>query len=77
MRRSASRGRAPQSGHSSRAASRPAAAGALVNTMRERAVLIGSTDPAGNVLKIRPPLVFAREHADMLLTTLDEALPDR
>jgi 4-aminobutyrate aminotransferase-like enzyme len=26
------------------------------------------------VLKIRPPLVFQREHADLLLQTLDEAL---
>jgi 4-aminobutyrate aminotransferase-like enzyme len=44
-----------------------------VNAMRDRGALIGSTGPAGNVLKIRPPLVFAREHADLLLTTLDEA----
>jgi 4-aminobutyrate aminotransferase-like enzyme len=26
------------------------------------------------VLKIRPPLVFQREHADLLLQTLDEVL---
>jgi 4-aminobutyrate aminotransferase-like enzyme/Ser/Thr protein kinase RdoA (MazF antagonist) len=48
-------------------------ASALVNAMRDRGVLIGSTGPAGNVLKIRPPLVFGREHADLLLATLDEA----
>jgi 4-aminobutyrate aminotransferase-like enzyme/Ser/Thr protein kinase RdoA (MazF antagonist) len=51
-------------------------ASALVNAMRELAVLIGSTGPASNVLKIRPPLVFAREHADLLLTKLEEALSD-
>lgn len=51
-------------------------ASTVVNAMRDRAVLIGSTGPAGNVLKVRPPLVFAREHADVLLTTLDDALRD-
>jgi 4-aminobutyrate aminotransferase-like enzyme len=30
--------------------------------------------PSRNVLKIRPPLVFGREHADLLLQTLDEVL---
>ncbi|CAN5251055.1 hypothetical protein BH20ACT24_BH20ACT24_23990 [soil metagenome] len=49
-------------------------AGTLVNAMRERGVLVGSTGPAGNVVKIRAPLVFAREHADLILATLDEAL---
>jgi 4-aminobutyrate aminotransferase-like enzyme len=54
----------------------PAAGRARVVTeaMRDRGVLLGSTGPAGNVLKIRPPLVFGREHADLLLTTLDEVL---
>ena len=42
--------------------------------MRERGILLGTTGPADNVLKIRPPLVFGREHADLLLETLDEVL---
>ncbi|HXF36172.1 MAG TPA: aminotransferase class III-fold pyridoxal phosphate-dependent enzyme, partial [Actinomycetota bacterium] len=42
--------------------------------MRELGVLIGVTGPAGNVLKLRPPLVFRREHADLLLEALDAAL---
>jgi len=42
--------------------------------MRDRGVLIGATGPAENVLKIRPPLVFRREHADLLVEALDEAL---
>jgi 4-aminobutyrate aminotransferase-like enzyme/aminoglycoside phosphotransferase (APT) family kinase protein len=42
--------------------------------MRERGILLSATGPAGNVLKIRPPLVFQREHADLLLQALDEAL---
>jgi len=42
--------------------------------MRERQILLGTTGPAGNVLKIRPPLVFQPEHADLLLQALDDAL---
>jgi 4-aminobutyrate aminotransferase-like enzyme len=55
---------------------RPAAARAraVAEDMRQRGVLAGVTGPAGNVLKIRPPLVFQRGHADMLLQALDEAL---
>jgi 4-aminobutyrate aminotransferase-like enzyme len=46
----------------------------LVNALRERRVLISAAGPNGNVLKIRPPLVFGREHADLLVETLDHAL---
>jgi 4-aminobutyrate aminotransferase-like enzyme len=49
-------------------------AGQVTEAMRERGILISATGPAGNVLKIRPPLVFRREHADLLLQTLDEVL---
>src|SRR5258708_784744 len=49
-------------------------ASAIVNAMREQRVLISATGPAGNVLKIRPPLVFGNEHADMLVASLDHAL---
>ena len=56
----------------------PAAAEAVrvVNLLRERHVLISSAGPLGNVLKIRPPLVFGTEHADLLVETLDRALAD-
>ena len=43
-------------------------------SMRQRGILLGTTGPAENVLKIRPPLVFGREHADLLLENLDQAL---
>ena len=42
----------------------------LVEAMRERGVLIGTTGRHGNTLKIRPPLVFQREHADQLVDVL-------
>ena len=46
----------------------------VTEAMRERGILLGTTGPAGNVLKIRPPLVFGREHADLLLQTLEDVL---
>jgi 4-aminobutyrate aminotransferase-like enzyme/Ser/Thr protein kinase RdoA (MazF antagonist) len=50
--------------------------GALVDAMRDRGVLVGAAGPAGNVVKIRPPLVFSREHADLLLATFDRIMGD-
>ena len=47
-----------------------------MNRLRERRVLIGTTGPSGNVLKIRPPLPFSRENADVFLSCLDETLAD-
>jgi 4-aminobutyrate aminotransferase-like enzyme len=49
-------------------------AAAIVNGMRARRVLISATGPRGDVLKIRPPLPFGREHADRLVTVLSEVL---
>jgi 4-aminobutyrate aminotransferase-like enzyme len=48
-----------------------AAAREIVDGMRQAGVLIGRTGRHGNVLKIRPPLIFRREHADQLVDTLD------
>ena len=39
----------------------------IVNSMKDRGFLIGNAGAYGNVLKLRPPLVFAREHADQFL----------
>jgi 4-aminobutyrate aminotransferase-like enzyme len=50
------------------------AARRVVDALRNRAVLIGATGPGENVLKLRPPLVFGREHADLLVETLDQVL---
>ena len=46
----------------------------VVNTLREKRMLISASGPHANVLKIRPPLVFNTEHADMLVSGLDQAL---
>ena len=42
--------------------------------LREQGVLLSVTGPLENVIKIRPPMVFGRNHAERLLETLEEAL---
>jgi 4-aminobutyrate aminotransferase-like enzyme len=54
----------------------PKVAERIVNAMRERNVLIGTAGAHGNVLKIRPPLPFGREHADILLDAFAGALAE-
>ncbi len=44
--------------------------GKAVNLLRQHGVLIGSTGQYDNILKIRPPMVFSRENADLLLQKL-------
>ena len=42
--------------------------------MRDAGVLINRTGPQGNVLKIRPPLVFMPVHVELLLEAVGAAL---
>jgi 4-aminobutyrate aminotransferase-like enzyme len=51
-----------------------AAAQWIVEDMRRRAVLISRIGPAGNVLKMRPPLVITRGEIDILLGRLASSL---
>ncbi|WP_339115236.1 aspartate aminotransferase family protein [Thioclava sp. GXIMD2076] len=51
-----------------------ATATACVNLMRQKGVLISSTGPGANILKIRPPLIFNARHVDRLLSTVEAAL---
>jgi 4-aminobutyrate aminotransferase-like enzyme/Ser/Thr protein kinase RdoA (MazF antagonist) len=46
----------------------------VVNELRDKGILIGRTGQDENVLKIRPPLVFADKHADQLVSALREVL---
>jgi len=46
----------------------------IVNGMRERGVLISRIGPHDNILKIRPPMPFNTENADLLLQTLDDVM---
>jgi len=46
----------------------------IVNRMREQGILFGTDGPFHNVLKIRPPMPFSTEDADLLISTLAETL---
>ncbi|MEM7343270.1 MAG: aminotransferase class III-fold pyridoxal phosphate-dependent enzyme [Chloroflexota bacterium] len=46
----------------------------VLRQIRDAGVLIGKTGPFGNVLKIRPSLVFQEAHVDLLVEALDQAL---
>ncbi len=46
----------------------------LLELMRTHQVLVGKEGRFGNILKLRPPLVFERKHVDLMLSALDESL---
>jgi 4-aminobutyrate aminotransferase-like enzyme/Ser/Thr protein kinase RdoA (MazF antagonist) len=46
----------------------------IKNRLRDASVLVGSEGIASNILKIRPPMVFRRAHADRLIAALREAV---
>ncbi|MEJ2275136.1 MAG: aminotransferase class III-fold pyridoxal phosphate-dependent enzyme [Woeseiaceae bacterium] len=46
----------------------------IVNGLRERGLLVGSTGPDANVLKLRCPMVFSHENADFALELIDDCL---
>ena len=52
----------------------PEGAQRIVNSLRERGILIIATGPHGNVLKIRPPMPFSEANADQLIETLGTVL---
>lgn len=47
---------------------------AIVNALRDRAILTGTEGEFSNVLKIRPPMPFTAQDGDVLLQNLDEVL---
>jgi 4-aminobutyrate aminotransferase-like enzyme len=48
----------------------------IVNRMRQAGFLMGQSGEHGNVLKLRPPLVLQREHADMFLEAFESAVAE-
>ena len=46
----------------------------VVNGLCERGVLTGTIGPHDNIVKLRPPMVFGREQADLFIDRLDEVL---
>ncbi|MEX0847051.1 MAG: aminotransferase class III-fold pyridoxal phosphate-dependent enzyme [Ilumatobacteraceae bacterium] len=51
-----------------------ALAGDVVEAMRAGGVLLSTDGPSDNVVKIKPPIVFTRDHADIVVAELDRAL---
>jgi len=46
----------------------------IVDELRERHILVGSIGIDDNILKLRPPMVFSKENADLFLQKFDEVL---
>ena len=46
----------------------------LLNLIRDEGALVGGEGKSGNVLKIRPPIVFGRADADFAVSAIDRAL---
>jgi 4-aminobutyrate aminotransferase-like enzyme len=46
----------------------------IANHLRRDGVLIGTAGRHGNVLKVRPPLIFEPSHVDRLVAALSDAL---
>jgi 4-aminobutyrate aminotransferase-like enzyme len=46
----------------------------LLNLIRDEGALVGGEGKHGNVLKIRPPIVFSRDNADFAVAAVDRAL---
>jgi 4-aminobutyrate aminotransferase-like enzyme len=54
----------------------PEMADQIMNHMRENGVLIGTTGQNYATLKIRPPIVFQKEHAEIFLVALIKAIDE-
>ena len=48
----------------------------VVNRLRQRGILLSKLGAHKNTLKIRPPMPFAEEHLDLLMTELDAVLQE-
>jgi len=49
-------------------------AAAVIEEMKQRGILLSTDGPFGNVIKIKPPLVFSRDDAGRVVEELDEVL---
>lgn len=49
----------------------------IQNHLRDNGFLVGSDGIGGNILKVRPPMVFQREHADMMIDAFGAAIAKR
>jgi 4-aminobutyrate aminotransferase-like enzyme len=52
----------------------PESAATIINELRQNKVLIGGAGKYGNILKVRPPMCFSIENADLFLRKFNNAL---
>ena len=52
----------------------PSVAKRLVESMKERGVLLSTDGPMNNVIKIKPPLVLSKDNADLIVSLLDQSI---
>ena len=48
----------------------------VINAMKDKGFLMSNAGMLGNIVKIRPPLVFGREHADLFLEAFAETMTE-
>jgi 4-aminobutyrate aminotransferase-like enzyme len=46
----------------------------VINQMCRRGILLSTDGPLDNVIKIKPPMVFSRDHVDQVIASLDDVL---
>ena len=51
-----------------------AAARTVTNALRNNGILTNPIGKSGNILKLRPPMVFSKQHADLFIEVLDSCL---
>lgn len=49
----------------------------VINAMKDEGILIGAAGQHANTLKVRPPLCFTKEHADIFFAALEKVLAAR
>ena len=48
----------------------------ITERMKTQGILVSTEGPLGNVLKLKPPILFKREHADLFVQAFEDVLQD-
>ena len=48
----------------------------IVNSMKEKGVLLSTDGPDHNVIKIKPPMIFSKDNALELVSKIDETIAE-
>ena len=52
----------------------PSKTAKAMEDMMNQGVLVGKTGPTNRVIKLRPPMTFKKEHADLLVDKINQCL---